>query len=451
MRGEFVSKAEIVENSISSTIESLLENFDCQPVLFMGSGMARRYIGTPDWEGVLRAMLAKIPTNSTSYEYLSQKNDNNLIVIGSDISEMIFEWAWKDGKSEFPEDLFLHPSKSIFLKYLLSEMLLESTPDELGEEYSEEYEALKAIRPHAVITTNYDTMIEALLPGYEAIIGKQVLRYNLNAYGEVYHIHGSVINPETIIINKDDYNKWNKESKYFAAKLLTYFAEHPVIIFGYSLTDPNVKTVLQDIGAIVADETGLIGNVLQVIYDEKIDGDAIQTEIAIPVDGRQFRIKALQTNSLLDVFNALTARHELKDVNPALVRALAARAMKLTRSDIPSGNIEVNYQTLEGIVDKDDALPTLLGITQADDVNKSHPYTLSTVGEKLGFPSWNGANKLLEKIKDVTGIDLKSSDNRYHCAIKVGKKDSSISRKYSEELVTLLKKVRDNEKFKLRM
>ncbi len=330
-------------------------------------------------------------------------------------------------------------------------MLLESTPDELGEEYSEEYEALKAIRPHAVITTNYDTMIEALLPGYEAIIGKQVLRYNLNAYGEVYHIHGSVINPETIIINKDDYNKWNKESKYFAAKLLTYFAEHPVIIFGYSLTDPNVKTVLQDIGAIVADETGLIGNVLQVIYDEKIDGDAIQTEIAIPVDGRQFRIKALQTNSLLDVFNALTARHELKDVNPALVRALAARAMKLTRSDIPSGNIEVNYQTLEGIVDKDDALPTLLGITQADDVNKSHPYTLSTVGEKLGFPSWNGANKLLEKIKDVTGIDLKSSDNRYHCAIKVGKKDSSISRKYSEELVTLLKKVRDNEKFKLRM
>lgn len=435
-------------------ISALLENFDCQPVLFLGSGIARRYIDAPDWEGALRTVLAALPSGAPSYEYLTQKHDNHLVAIGTELTELVFEWAWSDGKTKFPEALFAQGSKSIFLKYMIAAMLKGITPSDVvasKPEFAKEFSALRSIRPHAIITTNYDNALENIFSGYEGIIGKQVLRYNLNAYGEVYHIHGSVDDPETIVINSDDYIRWNRESKYFAAKLLTYFAEHPVIIFGYSLTDPNVRVVLEDIGAIVADETGLIANVLQVIYDEKLEGDPIQTELAIPVDGSQFRIRALQTSSLLDVFRALSARHDLKDVNPAMVRALAARAMKLTRSDIPSGNIEVDYHTLEGILDSDDALPSLLGITKADDVNKSHPYTLSIVGEKLGYPGWNGAHKLLQKVKDDSGTDLKATDNAYHCAVKVGKKDTSISRKYSDAAVSLLEKIRDGNPYTIKL
>lgn len=435
-------------------VSALVENFDCQPVLFIGSGMARRYIGAPDWEGALRLVLSELPKGSPSYEYLAQKHDNDLISIGSELSELVFEWAWSSGRKKFSEELFGHGSKSIFLKCMLSSILTNLTPADLidhAPQFVDEFKHLQAIRPHAIITTNYDNMLETIFTGYAGIIGKKVLRYNLNAYGEVYHIHGSVDDPSTIIITREDYNRWNKESKYFAAKLLTYFAEHPVIIFGYSLTDTNVRVVLEDIGAIVADETGLIANVLQVIYNEKLEGDPIQTEIAIPVDGSQFRIKALQTSSLADVFKALSARHELKDVNPALVRALAARAMKLTRSDIPSGNIEVDYHTLEGVVDSEDALPSLLGITRADDVNKSHPYTLSIVGDKLGYPGWNGANKLLQKIRDEKGVDIKATDNSYHCAVKVGKKDTSISRKYSDAVVALLEKVRDGKSYNVKL
>ena len=232
-------------------------------------------------------------------------------------------------------------------------------------------------------------MLEGMFEGYESIIGKSVLRYNLNAYGEVYHIHGSVKSPDTMVLTKEDYDTWAEESKYFAAKLLTYFAEHPVFIFGYGLGDPNVQTVLLDIGKIVADETGLINNVIQVVYNSDTDLVPSQSEFALPVDGRQYRIRVLNVASLYEVFTALTARHELKHVNPALVRALAARVMKLTRSDIPNGNIEVNYQTLEGVANSEDALPAMLGITQADDINKSHPYLLSAVGEQLGYRGWN--------------------------------------------------------------
>jgi len=441
------------QTTVKGIVGSLLENFDCQPVLFVGAGLSRRYIDAPDWEGALRLALAKIPSASVTYEYLSQKFSDNKIQIGSAIADLIFEWAWSSGKSEFPDGLYSSKDKSIFFKYVLSQHLISITPEQISgnsKEHAAELAALSTIRPHAIITTNYDNMLENIFPGYESIVGKSVLRYNLNAYGEVYHIHGSVDAPETMVITEGDYLLWSEESKYFAAKLLTYFAEHPVFIFGYGLGDPNVQTVLEDIGKIVADETGTITNVIQVVHHPAdLEVQPSQSEFAIPINGKQFRIRVLNTGSLLEVLEALTARHELKDVNPALVRALAARVMKLTRSDIPNGNIEVDYKTLEGVLESDDALPTMLGITQADDLNKSHPYLLTAVAEQLGFASWNGANKLLERVKQETGVDIKSTDNKYHCAIKVGKKDSSVSRKYSACLVSLLKDVQDGKEYKV--
>jgi hypothetical protein len=234
-------------------VRSLLENFDCQPVLFVGAGLARRYIQAPDWEGALRHVLSTLPNNGVTYEYLAQKFSGDKVLIGTAVSELIFEFAWGSGKDQFPEELRLSKDKSVFLKHVLAEHLKSLTPDTItgsGDEHAAEIAALGAIRPHALITTNYDSMLEKLFEGYESIIGKSVLRYNLNAYGEVYHIHGSVDLPETMVVTKDDYDAWSEESKYFAAKLLTYFAEHPVFIFGYGLGDPNVQTVLQDIGKI---------------------------------------------------------------------------------------------------------------------------------------------------------------------------------------------------------
>jgi hypothetical protein len=431
-------------------IGDLLGNFDCQPVLFVGSGLSRRYINTPDWEGTLRYALETVGDDAPSYEYLKQKHSGDLMMIGGDIAEIVFEWAWSTGKNNFPESLFNTGSKLVFLKYLLANFFAGATPDSLPPVHEAEFQALQAIRPHAVITTNYDHLLELIYPGYEPIIGKQVLRYNLNAYGEVYHVHGSVKTPETMVVTRSDYDRWEHESKYFASKLLTYFAEHPVIIFGYSISDRNVRTILQDIGAIVADESGLIENVLQVVFDEKAT-EAEQAEMAIPVGEEQYRIKVLRTDSLLSVFRPLAARHELKDANPALVRALAARAMKLTRSDIPRGNIEVDYKTLEGVISSEEELPRLLGITHADDVNKSHPYTLSAVGEKLGYTGWHGANKLFCQIKEDHGIDIKTSDNRYHCAIKTGRAAGSVTHKYSEEAVSLLRKIKDGSEYTIEL
>ena len=94
-------------------------------------------------------------------------------------------------------------------------------------------------------------------------------------------------------------------------------------------------------------------------------------------------------------------------------------------------------------------LPTLLGITAVDNPNQSHPLTLTQVAQRLDLPNWQAANKLLNKIKAEKGVDLRSTDNRYHCKIKTGIKDSSSTRKWSHEGVDLFKKVIAGEPYEL--
>ncbi|MBB4169752.1 hypothetical protein [Rhizobium sp. BK538] len=49
----------------------------------------------------------------------------------------------------------------------------------------------------------------------------------------------------------------------------------------------------------------------------------------------EFRIRAIHTNEFDCIFKALKSQSALTSINPKLVRALAARTMKLIRHDIP--------------------------------------------------------------------------------------------------------------------
>lgn len=434
-----------------AAVRDLLLEFECQPILFVGSGLSRRYFGAPNWHELLKAIFNRIPDGPDTYEYLRQKHDDDPVAIGSVLSDMVFEWAWKEARSEFPEEFFNSKvSKDSFLKHLACQHLAQITPAIAhikDAATQKELEALADIKPHAIITTNYDLFLEQVFDGYEPISGQTILRYNTNSFGEIFHIHGDVSDPTSIVLTKRDYDEWTEKKKYVSAKLLTYFAEHPVFIVGYGLNDPNVKAILRDIGELVADDNGLIPNVYQIIWRPDPIEKHPPDQSIFAVEEREFRIRAIHTNDFDWIFKALKSQSALTSINPKLVRALAARTMKLIRHDIPSGSVQVDYDVLERVAGEKDFLPKLLGITVIDNPNQSHPYTLTQVSQRIGLPNWQAANHLLNRIKDEKGIDLRSSDNRYHCKIKTGNKASSMTRKWSHEGVALLKKVQDGEEY----
>lgn len=438
--------------SIADAITGILEEFDVQPVLFIGSGIARRYMNAPDWEAALKLGLAQMGDDARPYTYYVQKYGDDKVAIGTAVADELFEWAWTKGKDQFELPLFESPDRHIFLKTIIAEHLAGITPKTAGElptQYAKEFAAIQAIRPHAIITTNYDGLLELLFEGYEPIVGNSVLRYDLNSFGEIFHIHGMADDPASLTLTAPDYANWHKQSRYFAAKLLTYFAEHPVFIFGYGLGDPNVRTLLQDIGRISADSKGLVPNVVQVVWHFELKGGPNQSEVVIDDedDGRQYRLRVFNVTSILEVFELLTVTHELKHVNPALLRSLAARLMKLARKDIPGGTIEVDYGTLEKYAHDDQSLPKMLGLTLADTDNKTHPFTLSQVADELHLPGWQYVQPLIKQIKEQTGVNLRASDNRYHERIKTGKSASSAVRKWSHEAVDIFKAVLDGKEY----
>jgi hypothetical protein len=228
------------KTKIQDAIKELLSEYECQPILFVGSGFSKRYFNGPNWADLLKFGFASLADGASSFDYFRQKHDDDLALVGTALSEKVFEWAWKEGRSFFPAEYFeSRTNKDSFVKFLLCDHMRKITPEisKVGDEHKNEIKRLTEIRPHAIITTNYDLFLENVFEGYEPITGQKILKYNTNSFGEIYHIHGDVSEPESVVLTKSDYDEWKEKKKYISAKLLTYFAEHPVFIFGYGLGD----------------------------------------------------------------------------------------------------------------------------------------------------------------------------------------------------------------------
>lgn len=97
---------------------------------------------------------------------------------------------------------------------------------------------------------------------------------------------------------------------------------------------------------------------------------------------------------------------------------------------------------LERAVSNPEGFSKLFGITTVHDASilaANHPYTLTQVAERVRKNQrWHFADKLIRRVFEETGFDIKASDNKYHRAEKYGK---SIIRWYSDAAVSLLKDV----------
>lgn len=433
---------------VTEDIKTCIGDMACQPILFVGSGFSKRYLNGPSWEELLRSLADHCP-EIKQFAYYKQRYPD-FVDIGTQFSEKYNDWAWGEGQDQFPNELFGEGnSPQIYVKHTVAEMLKELL-DSNGIELAGEIELLKKIRPHSVITTNYDQLLERFFPEYEAVVGQKILYANHASIGEIFKVHGCVSQPESIILTRSDYDEFVKRKKYLSAKLLAFFAEHPLLFVGYRAEDSNIKAILADIDEILSEEGKIIPNIYILEWDDRdLEDEYPRRERLIPVsDHRSVIIKSIVAKDFDWVYSAFGANEALQNVNPRLLRALLARTYQLVRSDIPRNPVQVDYQVLANVTEQDGQLAKLYGIADGADgtaFNLSFPYTLTTLGQSMGYKFWHQCDRLLHVINETAGVDLKSFDSKYHCAImNAGQVQSH---RYSEAFRELLEKVRSGAEY----
>lgn len=444
------------QQAIRDDVGSCLNDMGVQPILFIGSGLSQRYYGGPSWDGLLETLAQQCPAIDRDFAYYKQRHQSP-IDIGTIFSDSFREWAWGEGRPFFPAELFeASVSADMYIKYAVAEyfeaLLCSENASNLSGQLSEELEALKNTRPHAIITTNYDRFLERLFPDYAPVIGGQILRVDYASIGEILKIHGCSSDPSSIVLTRSDYEEFWAKQKYLSAKLLTFFSEHPLVFLGYNAADPDIKAILSDIDEILAPAGELIPNIYLVEWqhDEKAPVSYPRERLISIHQQRSVRVKSIVAQDFAWVYDSFQVGGTTEAVDPRILRALMARTYELVRHDLPKRTIEVDYEMLEHALSSYSGLAKLYGITTLDDpsaVNAMYPYSLTQIGRELGFNGWHGANQLIKRIESERGVSIKQSDNHYHVAIMAGHVVQA--HKYSQKAIDLLGKVRDGIPYKL--
>ena len=444
----------IYRERISRNIRECISRLNCQPILFVGSGLSKRYFSGPSWDELLTRLALKCPEIDRDFAYYKQLWKSPLVV-GEKFAKYYQQWAWGSGRNQFPESMFSDDTaEEDYIKFSISEELKSVTPttlsDVLDQHNLNELQALQSIKPHSIITTNYDNFLEVLFPDYQPIIGQDIITNPQVLLGEIFKIHGCVSAYKSLVFTQSDYENFARRKAYLSAKLLTFFSEHPLLFIGYSASDPNIQSILSDIDECLpkrGSNSGLIENLYILEWRrENTEWHPPAAERIISTkDGKSVRVNSILTSDFKWVFEEFASNPPLNSVSPKILRALLQRSYDLVRHDIPRTTVEADFEMLERAVSSEAGFAKLFGITtisRPSAASVSHPYSLTEVAQLISTktkPYWKEAQSFIDRIMDETGKNIKLSDNRYHIKTRIGPK--STAHLYSPEFVELVKKM----------
>jgi hypothetical protein len=99
-----------------------------------------------------------------------------------------------------------------------------------------------------IITTNYDTIFsDFVLPLTSRIIIEGSTIPRINTGQNIYHIHGCVNRPDSIVLTIKDYYNFQNSNNYFSRKFFILLQENTVAVLGYSLGDFNLNSILSEV------------------------------------------------------------------------------------------------------------------------------------------------------------------------------------------------------------
>ena len=314
------------------------KQFEASPILFVGSGLSRRYMEVNCWEGLLKEFAESI---GESHVKLRTKSNGNLPKYAQLLASVYAEkwWDTEEAKQliEQQEELFIDeqsPLKVSISKYI------EQAHEKVTKDANliAEIELLAKANIDGVITTNWDLFIENQFPKFTTFIGQDgLIAGRSHGIAEIYKIHGCSSKPNSLVLTSTDYDKYRKKNPYLSSKLLTMFIERPVIFIGYSLTDEHISEILEEIVSCFPDASleFLKNKLLFVEWKPKIE----KPDISDSVIHKRIPVKYIQTPCYRELFEVLS---ETKKRIPAhLFRMIKDELYELVLTDDPKGKLYV--------------------------------------------------------------------------------------------------------------
>lgn len=328
---------------------SLNLKLNSPPFLFIGSGFSIRYLGAPSWHELLSKYC--IDENKPIEFYLS-KNNSDYPSVGSEIARDYFGYWWEQYGKTSKKDKYkeILSSEDIPIKIDISEYLNNLTDDfseeKLTHELSLEIKKFKQASITGIVTTNWDCLPEKLLPNFSSFTGEDSLLLGKSYFlNEIYKIHGSSKQPNTMILTKNDYDGFNKKYPYLSAKLLSIFIENPVVFIGYSMRDKNINKIFSQMATCMNQEkiNSILSNNIYFLERhekniEKIEDSTMEIKDVNSSTDISFPIKKIYLNNFGILYESL---EKIKTKIPLrIVRAMQEQIYSISKNadvdDLPA-------------------------------------------------------------------------------------------------------------------
>lgn len=373
-----------------------LFNFDKPPILLLGSGISRRYSeDSPDWHGLLLRIASRIGISEARLvsfeEEAKERCDKNLghlpmlaTILGEQFRRMVMEEGVEPGAILNEEELEAYirgDADAIKLMTATEFSRIRISDNPSVHQELEQFRRLSDVIP-CIITTNYDRLIEEDIMQGRFKVYSRVSDYYLSGsqgIGEVFKIHGTCDDPSTIVINQKDYLRLAEDSKIVTAKILSVLCDYPMLIMGYSLEDPDVKGILDDLISSLDDEKlrEVERNIVYIHYRPGFDGfrDSVMN---VEHNGHRMSLRAIETDNFEAVFRELGSMEA--STSPMLIRKVRQLVKKIVITDAP-GSKPCRMLGISGITDDDvDRLVLAIGTEDYIRAVESIPvYTVDTM------------------------------------------------------------------------
>jgi hypothetical protein len=213
--------------------------------LWIGSGFSYNF-GFGSWEDVLKAISRKL-------KYPLELNVSNPLKA----AELLCSFA----SSHHGYDEYKFNS-------LVAECLLESKKACKDPEWTRRF---RAFSPNMVVTTNWDNQLEKIYDGLVNVVVRKDKSPQVSSKGRnLFKIHGDAGRPASIVVTQSQYFSFQREDTYLNRKIYTLFSEASPIFIGYSLTDPNIGFLYDEVYAHLGEEKPPAYMVVHPTVDDRV-------------------------------------------------------------------------------------------------------------------------------------------------------------------------------------